>query len=240
MDSDQGNWDDYNQRLLYLLGVAVCRRVAPLLPDPSCRRVLEVAESFAEGKATLDDLAEAHEAIDTGPSSHLPAATEAAADALFWLSPDDYKVIRVLWYVGDAIGYSRATAAGVLPVGATRGEREAIWKHPTFLAGRDAELRAVCDLIREVIGNPFRPSPSLADQVLRWNSGTVRRLAQGVYDEPRMPEGTLDNARLAVLADALEEAGCTDLDLLGHLRGSGGHVRGCWALDVVLGKGVTT
>ncbi|HKB40626.1 MAG TPA: hypothetical protein VKD72_29640, partial [Gemmataceae bacterium] len=43
-------------------------------------------------------------------------------------------------------------------------------------------------------------------------------------------------ARLAVLADALEDAGCSDADLLSHLRGSGPHVRGCWAVDLILGK----
>ena len=51
-----------------------------------------------------------------------------------------------------------------------------------------------------------------------------------------MPAGTLDNTRLAVLADALEEAGCTEADILGHLRGPGPHVRGCWVVDLILGK----
>jgi hypothetical protein len=50
------------------------------------------------------------------------------------------------------------------------------------------------------------------------------------------PQGTLDPARLAVLADALEEAGCTDPDILSHLRGTGPHVRGCWVIDLLLGK----
>jgi hypothetical protein len=49
--------------------------------------------------------------------------------------------------------------------------------------------------------------------------------------------GHLDAARLAVLADMLEEAGCPDPPLLGHLRGPGPHVRGCFALDAILGKG---
>jgi hypothetical protein len=56
------------------------------------------------------------------------------------------------------------------------------------------------------------------------------------YEERQMPAGTLDNARLAVLADALEEAGCSDADLIGHLRGPGPHVRGCWPVDLCLGK----
>jgi hypothetical protein len=64
----------------------------------------------------------------------------------------------------------------------------------------------------------------------------VRDIACGAYEERRLPEGTLDPARLAVLADALEDAGCTEIELLGHLRGPGPHVRGCWALDLVLSK----
>jgi hypothetical protein len=48
--------------------------------------------------------------------------------------------------------------------------------------------------------------------------------------------GRLDPTRLAVLADALEEAGCADAELLGHLRGPGLHVRGCWAVDSLLGR----
>ena len=64
----------------------------------------------------------------------------------------------------------------------------------------------------------------------------VLGLAQTAYEERVLPGGHLDPARLAVLADALEEAGCTDAEILDHLRGPGSHVRGCWALDLVLGK----
>ena len=62
-------------------------------------------------------------------------------------------------------------------------------------------------------------------------------LAQAAYDQRTLPAGHLDPARLAVLADALDEAGCTDADVLNHLRGPGPHVRGCWAVDLLLGKG---
>jgi hypothetical protein len=64
----------------------------------------------------------------------------------------------------------------------------------------------------------------------------VVRLAQAAYEERHLPAGTLDDGRLAVLADALEEAGCTDTDIVGHLRGPGPHVRGCWPVDLCLGK----
>jgi hypothetical protein len=64
----------------------------------------------------------------------------------------------------------------------------------------------------------------------------VAALAQAAYDERLLPEGDLAPQRLAVLADALEETRCPDPDLLGHVRSPGPHVRGCWALDTVLGK----
>lgn len=61
-------------------------------------------------------------------------------------------------------------------------------------------------------------------------------LASLAYEHPVLPSGHLDSARLAVLSDALEEAGCDDAEILSHLRSPGPHVRGCWALDLVLGK----
>jgi hypothetical protein len=90
-------------------------------------------------------------------------------------------------------------------------------------------------MLRCVFGNPFRPV-SLEPAWLGWRDGLVRRLAEAAYGERTLPEGTLDPGRLAVLADALEDAGCTDADLLGHLRGPGPHVRGCWAIDVLVGR----
>jgi hypothetical protein len=81
----------------------------------------------------------------------------------------------------------------------------------------------------EVFGNPFRPA-ALGPAWLAWGGGAVRRLAQGIYEERAFDD-------LPVLADALEEAGCDRADLLAHLRGPGPHVRGCWAVDLLLGKG---
>jgi hypothetical protein len=90
---------------------------------------------------------------------------------------------------------------------------------------RTDEWRAQCDLLRDVAGNPFRPvrvDPSW----LLWNGGTVRRVARAIA-----LEGAFEH--LPVLADALEEAGCSDVTLLAHLRGPGPHVRGCWAVDLL-------
>jgi hypothetical protein len=84
----------------------------------------------------------------------------------------------------------------------------------------------------DIVGNPFRTialNPA-------WQSPTILALAQAAYDNRTLPAGTLEPTRLAVLADALEEAGCANPDILNHLRGPGEHVRGCWLLDLLLGK----
>jgi hypothetical protein len=96
-----------------------------------------------------------------------------------------------------------------------------------------ATEKAQADLLRDILGNPFRPVAVSS----AWLTPQVVAVAQAAYDQREPPAGTLDVARLAVLADALEEAGCTDQTVLDHLRGPGPHVRGCWVVDLILGKG---
>jgi hypothetical protein len=68
-------------------------------------------------------------------------------------------------------------------------------------------------------------------------AGKAPREMVGVsYDNRTLPASTLEPDRLAVLADALEESGCADADILGHLRGPGPHARGCHVLDATLEK----
>jgi hypothetical protein len=91
--------------------------------------------------------------------------------------------------------------------------------------------------LRDIFGpEPFKEIAAVRPKILASNQNAGARLAAGVYEDRKLPEGTLDPVRLAVLADALEDAGCTDSELLGHLRAPGPHVRGCWALDLALGK----
>jgi hypothetical protein len=88
-------------------------------------------------------------------------------------------------------------------------------------------------IIRDIFGNPFRPITFFP----AWRTPTVLALATAAYEHRLLPSGHLDLDRLAVLADALEESGCTDAPLLEHLRaGPGPHYRGCFAVDMVLGK----
>lgn len=83
-------------------------------------------------------------------------------------------------------------------------------------------------LLREMVGNPFRPVV-LEPGWLIWHGGTVRLLAEAIYTER-----TFDV--MPILGDALEDAGCTDADLLAHCRQPTPHYRGCWLLDLLLGK----
>jgi hypothetical protein len=91
--------------------------------------------------------------------------------------------------------------------------------------------KALGQIVRDIF-NPFRPVTVPPACV----TAQVVAVAQAAYDERKLPWGILDVARLMVLADALEDAGCDQADLLGHLRSPGPHVRGCWPLDLLLGK----
>jgi hypothetical protein len=95
------------------------------------------------------------------------------------------------------------------------------------LGGRVYPRDAVFPLDDADMGPVVRP--------VQWITHTVLALAQATYDE-RRDDGTLDPDRLIILADALEEAGCTEEVILRHLRSPGPHVRGCWCVDLLLSK----
>jgi hypothetical protein len=102
------------------------------------------------------------------------------------------------------------------------------WCDPSDIAwsfARGEEAKAQAELLRDLVGNPFRPAaldPS-------WLTAAVKALAQVIYEERRF-------ADMPVLADALEEAGCTNADILAHCRSGGEHARGCWVVDLILAK----
>ena len=105
-----------------------------------------------------------------------------------------------------------------------------IWRSGGYDSGdwrtlTPVESKYQCDLLRDIFGNPFR-SVTIETS---WLTPAVVTRAQGIYDNR-------DFDRLPSLGDALEEAGCHDADILAHCRGPGPHVRGCWAVDLVLGK----
>lgn len=135
-------------------------------------------------------------------------------------------------------GPGRPAAAGVVWLPAELwwpevGASEAVCRAAAFAAAVAApgEGEAQCGLLRDLFGDPFRPVELDASRL----PPEVLALAGAAYEERLLPGGQLDSARLAVLADALLDAGCDVEVLLQHLRAEGPHVRGCWAVDAVLG-----
>jgi hypothetical protein len=199
-----------------LLAVACCRRVLDLMPDPESRRAVEVAERFGDGAATAEELEAAYLAAQ--------AVTHRRGDECQRLTGKEQAAAWNVW---------RLTYAGQLCAARSGMEEAAVWllKRARHLgSGPETREKAEqCALIRDVVGNPFRPLPDLDPRWLSWGDGAVPKLARAIYDERRWAE-------LPVLADALEEAGCSDGQLLGHCRGGAAHARGCWAVDLILGK----
>jgi hypothetical protein len=95
-------------------------------------------------------------------------------------------------------------------------------------AARAAVRERQANLIREIVGNPFRPV-SIPSHWLRYNDGILLKLARQIYHNR-------DHALMPFLADALLDAGCGDEMLLAHCRAPNNHVLGCWVVDRLLGK----
>jgi hypothetical protein len=201
------NTGKLSERKARLFAVACCRSLWDLLTDERSRKAVEVAERYADAQATEDEL-------------------EAAADSACAV----WDPARGRPYPASAAAYNVA-----LPLGWWGGA-------PAFVApdeiareatgNRSAEAVAQSVLLRDIVGNPFRPHPRREPSLL----SSVADLASAAYEQRQLPSGTLDPVRLVALAALLEEAGCNDAELLRHLRSEGAHARGCWALDVIFGR----
>jgi hypothetical protein len=213
-----------SERKLRLFACGCVRRAWRLLTDTG-RQAVEAAEAYADGMIGTEPLRAARRA------AYEPVADAIAAANMTWtlgtpLSPPESAADAALGACDDM---GSDSGRYIAPLHAAQRAQAALgW------TGGESAIQAA--LLRDVLGNPFRPSPPLPPAVLAWNDRTIPRIAEGIYEERRMPEGTLDTERLAILADALLDAGCEDEELLDHCRQPGPHVRGSWALDLLLGK----
>jgi hypothetical protein len=207
-----------SDRKLRLFAAACCRAAWQVFTDERSRAAVEACERFADGLASADALRAAWEGADKAEDDAIAGGRQRVG-------------VNVAIAVKAALRATVGTAEALL-IGRAAAVAAA-WAVPTDdraaqLAELNAGLARSGRLLRDLFGNPFRPA-ALDPAWLAWNGGAVRKMAESIYEERRF-------ADLPVLADALEDAGCADAAVLAHCRGPGEHVRGCWVVDLLLGK----
>jgi hypothetical protein len=224
------------QRRLRLFRCACCRAVWDLFDDDLCRQAVELSERYADRAASRAQLKAVHDGVEElaqaarqqmGEASRHYAATDGVWKTTFvwqeitsaaqWTASTRFDP-RVTHIVTMSTQLARAWLAGESPASSEAANV------------RQQQERMQTQLLQDIFGNPFHSvtvDPS-------WLTPTVKNLATASYEQRSSPGGELDATSLAVLADALEEAGCADQAILGHLRGPGPHVRGCHILDEIL------
>jgi hypothetical protein len=207
---------DPTSMLEFLRGKASDRKLR-LFAGACCRRIWHLYQD-RRGKVAVETAERYADGLATEEELREAMRLASVADRKAW--GGQMELVAAQW---AACGNKLADAAG----------HASSW---ALADDTDGERGTHASLLRCMFGNPFRPSPPLPPAALAWNDRLVPRLAQAIYEERKMPEGTLHTGRLAVLADALLDAGCEDEALIQHCREPGVHVRGCWAVDLILGK----
>ncbi len=197
-----------SERKLRLFACACCRRLGNLLSDRYSRKALTVAERYADAAVSQDKLRFAW------------GDARRAAQVAYRQERQTAK--------GSAMGavslLCEADIGRVMTAVALAAVCE-VYPDQTRLADAQREQTI---LLRDIVGNLYRPV-ALDPAWRGWQDGTIPKLAQAIYDDRA-------SDHLPILADALEDAGCTNEDILTHCRGPGPHVRGCCALDLLLTK----
>jgi hypothetical protein len=220
-----------------LFEVAVCRRIWHLMSDPRSRAAVEIVERHTDGQAGDADL----DVALRNAADALSSAETVMADARRDTSTSHARrlMTKALWQAASAAAMRIPYECAVSAVGhaaAASAITKLVEDYLVTWRVETAEQAAQAALLRDIVGTyPFR-AIRIDRAWLDWNDCTVRRLAEAAYDDRTEPAGLLDVTRMAVLGDALEDAGCDDPVLPAHLRGPGPHVRGCFVLDFLLGK----
>jgi hypothetical protein len=220
-----------SDRKLRLFAVACCRSIMHLLTDNHIsRKTIEFAERFADEQATKNDL---HGKAWGQPGMAFTVvhrqATVAAQESASYAAGMVEQAARSLepetceaWTNAFSeawpkyhLGEARQIADASMPTD---------WVNRGRSAKKEEEQRQLA-FLRDIFGNPFCPitfNPA-------WLTPAVKALAQTIYDDRAFDQ-------MPLLADALEKAGCAVPEILDHCRGPGVHVRGCWVIDLLLGK----
>jgi hypothetical protein len=190
-----------------LFAVACCRRIWSHIPDQRSKDAVEVAERFADGQATRKELAHARSEAEQAERQWMRQVNDDDSDLRC------FGTNSCLLSAGTEVKWCLRAWYDAAETKLSTGAR---WHDEQALA---------CDLLREIYGNPF--SPVQLDDA--WLTSEVVGLALAAYDDRAFD-------RLPILADALEESGCRHPDVLSHCRSGEPHARGCWVVDMILGK----
>ena len=187
--------------------VACCRRTWDQFGDARIRGAIEVGERLADGRVGEKERREVEvAALDAWEEYTGDAGYSAELEfTVQLLSPKPLEAALT-----DSLGWRLSLLA---------------YESEFAFDGIGAELQHdQCDFLRDIVGNPFRPA-SISPA---WRPSTALALARRIYDEKSFD-------LCPILADALQDAGADDEQVLGHLRGGEVHCRGCWVVDGVLG-----
>jgi hypothetical protein len=219
-----------SDRKLHYYAIACARRITLLLPHPASLEGIDLLERFVEGKASEEELLRV--------SYHVEGAAFCFDYVDYTGSPTARKWIQE---VGQ-IPRSKLEELINDPQLASAEPRE-ILKSAAYMVDADVSptpfARRASDwaqsarspfhsvpLLRDIFGNPFRPVAFEPE----WRSDTAVSLAKHIYE-------ARDFAQMPILADALQDAGCDNTDILSHCRDpQQTHVRGCWVVDMILGN----
>jgi hypothetical protein len=205
------------KRKFRLLAAAFCRRAWGKF-DAEHRHALEVIERYADGEAKYTEMRLAVAGMRMEGYRTQPLLVEAARRDGANAGTVLFTLLGVWWGTSERdIEEADRRRHG------SQWFDEAAWV---------LECARMCQIIRESFAHLFDPVAVHRD----WRTKTVLELAEAAYRHRDPSDGTLEAVRLAVLADALQDAGCDSAVLLDHLREPGPHVRGCWALDLILDK----
>lgn len=222
------------KRLLF--ACACVRRIWPLLDHERLHQVVRVAERFADGRVLAEVLDKARRVVkrlreereveENRRGTWMARAARAAAQAVEALLPEQGPILIAPRDIRDQPDVVSATRTARTAARADEAEREEDTSAAIEPIRRLGSLDAV-ELVREIFGNPFRPT-GLDPRWLDWKENTVGRMARVIYRKRCF-------RNLPILADALEEAGCGDDAILTHCRTPVDHARGCWVVDLLLG-----
>jgi hypothetical protein len=203
-----------SERKLRLFACACCRRIWHLLSDERSRQAVEVTERVADGLASPIELEAAQADARNAIPGRNPSRGASPGTRAWRVAVVNHSGAGAAWYTVSFPACACHVASLTASVAGMRG-----------LSWEQEPRHWQCGLALDIFGNPFRPM--VLDE--SWLTAIVTSITSLIYEERAFD-------RLPILADALEDAGCTNEDLLTHCRQHGEHVRGCWVLDLLLGK----